>query len=108
MTYAINMLNDQAEVGEPAPLQVFASRLQERRTLAGGPSLRVLERLTSDLGNPYSRTAIDTRLKGTSKPDWKFTETFVRACARYSGRETGSADLDSWRKAYQHGRSKIV
>ena len=75
--------------------------MQEYRTQAGGPSLRDLEKLTRALGHPYSRTTIAAKLKGESRADWTFVETFVRACARHSGTTVTAADLGSWQAAHR-------
>ena len=80
---------------------MFAGRLRECRARAGEPSLRALEKLTRDLGRPYSRSTIDGKLRGTSTPEWEFVDTFLRACARHAGLVVEEADLTTWRSAHR-------
>jgi HEAT repeats/NACHT domain len=91
--------------GEPKgtdPLAAFAYRLRGAVQNAGDLSVRDLEKLSRDLGNPYSRQTFNQKLNGRSKPDWKFVETLITACARSGGRDVSQPELDRWRDA--HGR----
>lgn len=84
------------------PLNRFADRLRGAVKNAGDPSVRALEKLSRDLGNPYSRQTFSQKLNGKSKPDWQFVETLVRACARYAGQDAGQAELAAWRTVHSH------
>jgi hypothetical protein len=89
-------------------LDAFARRLREAVTNAGDPSVRDLEKLSRDLGNPYSRQTFSQKLNGRSKPDWRFVETLVMACARHTGREVGQTELAGWRAAYTRFQKELA
>jgi len=89
------------DLNSAGPLDVFADRLRKAAKKAGDPSVRDLERLSRELGYPYSRQTFNQKLNGRSKPDWQFVEILVTACARHVGRDVSEDELAGWQKAYQ-------
>lgn len=77
----------------------FAAHLRSLKASSGNPSIRDLEKLTSDVGSPYKKSTIADKLSGNSKPDWLFVKTFVRACHKNTG-AAGEPDLEIWRKSH--------
>jgi hypothetical protein len=87
------------------PVAVFKKRLQQFQVECGGPSIRDLERLFAKVGRPQSRSVIQAKLTGRTKPDWAFVESFVEACVLHAG--TGlDPDLPMWRD--RHTRMQVA
>jgi len=87
------------------PVAVFKKRLQQFQVDCGGPSIRDLERLFAKVGRPQSRSVIQAKLTGRTKPDWAFVESFVEACVLHAG--TGrDPDLPMWRD--HHNRMQVA
>jgi hypothetical protein len=90
------------------PLDAFARRLREALRNAGDPSVRDLERISRDLGNPYSRQTFSQKLNGRSKPDWRFVETLVKACARHAGHDVGKSELAVWQVTHRRFQQELA
>lgn len=100
------------DVGRDNPWAPLADQLRELRLLAGMPSLDLLVSLTAESGRPITRSTIQDKLSGTSRPTLDQMLGLVRAC-RVHAERTGTnlpADLfldDYWRQQwYEAARSK--
>jgi hypothetical protein len=87
------------------PVAVFKKRLQQFQVECGGPSIRDLERLFAKVGRPQSRSVIQAKLTGRTKPDWAFVESFVEACVLHAGIGL-DPDLPLWRD--RHTRMQVA
>lgn len=88
-----------AEPGDP--VAAFAARLRDLQRDSGGPSVRDLESSLRAAGKPFSRSTINDKLAGVSKPSWEFVEAFVRACAGFGPEPRRPERLDEWRRRFQ-------
>lgn len=89
-------------VGEASgPLAVFAARMRACQREAGGPSVRELEFAMRRAGCPFSRSTINDKLGGVSKPSWEFVEAFVTTCATFGPGPARPIAIDEWRRAFQ-------
>jgi HEAT repeats len=82
-------------------LKVFADSLKKIHEDAGAPSVRVLDRISRNIGKRYSHSTFSEKIRGNSAPDWRFVETFVRVCAIYAGRDERQVDLGGLKR--DHG-----
>ncbi len=90
------------EAAAPAdPVAVFAARLRELQRESGGPSVRDIENALRTAGKPFSRSTINDKLAGVSKPSWEFVEAFVRLCAGWGPGARRPDRLDEWRRHFQ-------
>ncbi len=90
------------EAAAPAdPVAAFAGRLRELQRESGGPSVRDIENSLRAAGKPFSRSTINDKLAGVSKPSWEFVEAFVRMCSGWGPGPRRPDRLDDWRRHFQ-------
>jgi CHASE3 domain sensor protein len=89
--------------GDTPAVAELQQRLQQWRAQCGNPSFRELAFLFRKLERPQAHTTIQTKVTGTTVPDWPFVETFVQACGRHAALET-EPDLRPWREAHTRMR----
>jgi tetratricopeptide (TPR) repeat protein len=92
--------SDQAVDDRQSALIAFAERLQSIQRACGNPSIRQLVGIMKRRGTMYSRTTINAKLLGESKPSWAFVMAFVDACTDYAGPPTGNLDIEALRVEY--------